>query len=344
MKAGIVGYGVYIPRFRIKKDEYVKAWGSYGARGVDEKAVTGVDEDVMTMAVESSRNATKRANTNRDQLDGVFFASTSAPYSEKLLSSTIVAALNGSPKAFTADVGYSTKAGTTALLSCLDFVSCGRGDFALSVASDSPQAMPGDLLEHALGAGSASFIIGKDNTLVCLEGARSSCMEIIGERYRRQGERYLKDAGIAAYAEQAFNWALTGSVTTLLTDLGLKSDEFAYAVFQQFDGRSAYDIGRKMGFKDTQITPSMSVCKIGDTGCSSPLIGLCAVFDVAKQGDRILLASYGAGSGSDAVSLVATDKIEEFRNEVPLTETYISQKEYVDYITYLKFRRMLGAK
>jgi hydroxymethylglutaryl-CoA synthase len=344
MKAGIAGYGVYIPRFRIKKDEYVKAWGSFASRGVDEKSLIGLDEDVLTMAVESSNNALNRAEIQREQLSGVFFASTSAPYAEKLPSSTIVGALNSPPRVFTADMGYSTKAGTSALLSCLDFVSSGRGSYALTTTSDAPQAMAGDSLEHGLGAGSASFVVGKDRSVLDLEGTRSYCMEIIGERYRRQGGSFLRDSGIAPYTEQAFNQAVVGGVTALLADLGLKAEEFTYAVFQQYDGKSAYDVGKKIGFKETQITPSMSICKIGDTGCCSSLIGLCAVLDVAKQGDRILLASYGSGCGSDAMSLVVTDKISESRKKAPSMEAYMSRKEYVDYITYLKYRRILQTK
>jgi len=343
MNCGVVGYGAYVPRFRIKRDEYVKAWGSFNSRGVEEKAVAGLDEDVVTMTVESSVGALKRAGISANQLNGMFFGSTSPPYVEKLSSSTIVASLDGPSEIFLADLGFSTKAGTAALLSCFDFVSSGRGDVGLVGASDMSEAMPNDSLEHGLGVGSASFVIGRNEIMANIEGAHCSSLEIIGERYRRHGERFLKDSGIGAYTEQAFNQALTISVTGLLMKLGFEADEFAYAVFQQFDGRTAYDIGKKLGFKDNQISPSMTVTKIGDSGSASPLIGLCAVLDVARPGDRILVASYGSGAGSDAISLVATGQLVERRNRGPTVENYLAQKEYIDYLTYLKFRRMLGA-
>jgi len=344
MSAGMVGYGVYVPRFRIKRDEYQKAWGTFTPRGVEEKAVPGYDEDALTMAVESSINALKRAGMGSNQIDGLFFASTSAPYAEKLLSSTIVASLNGPSEIFVADFGFSTKAGTSALLSCLDFTSSGRGESGLAAASDSPQAMPSDPFEHGLGAGSAAFVIGKNGIMVSVEGVHSSSLEIIGERYRGHGEPFLKDSGIGAYTEQAFNQALTVSVTGLLKKLGVKAEEFTYAIFQQFDARSPYDVGKRLGFKDHQISPSMIATKIGDTGSASSLIGLCAVLDLAKPGDRILVASYGSGAGSDAIGLLVTDRIEEHRRKAPLLEDYLAQREYVDYVTYLKIRRMLGAR
>jgi hydroxymethylglutaryl-CoA synthase len=344
MNAGIVGYGVYVPRFRIKKDEYLKAWGSFSARGVEEKALLGLDEDAVTMAVESSANALKRAEIVASALNGIFFATTSSPYSEKLSSSTIVASLDGPSEIFLADIGFSTKAGTTAVMSCLDFVASGRADLGLAVASDVPRAMPTNPLEHGFGAGSASFVIGKNNAIATVEGTHSSSLEIIGERYRRNGHGYVRDSGISGYTEQAFNQAVSISVTGLLKKLGVKAEEFAHVIFQQSDGRIPYDIGRKLGFRDSQISHSMTVTKIGDAGCASALIGLCAVLDMARPGERILIASYGAGAGSDSISLVTTERIGEQRNDAPSLENYLEKKEYVDYITYLKYKRMLGLR
>src|SRR5690349_44148 len=54
---GISGYGVAIPRFRIAREEYVKAWGSFAAADVIEKSVLGFDEDIVTLATKASRRA-----------------------------------------------------------------------------------------------------------------------------------------------------------------------------------------------------------------------------------------------------------------------------------------------
>ena len=65
MVSGIVSYGVYIPRFRIRLDEIARVWGdgeeiSEGLR-VFEKSVPDLDEDAVTIAVEAARNALQRA-------------------------------------------------------------------------------------------------------------------------------------------------------------------------------------------------------------------------------------------------------------------------------------------
>ncbi|MBI5046224.1 hydroxymethylglutaryl-CoA synthase, partial [Candidatus Micrarchaeota archaeon] len=72
----------------------------------------------------------------------------------------------------------------------------------------------------------------------------------------------------------------------------------------------------------------------------SPL-GLTAVLDEAKEGDKILLTSFGSGAGSDSFMITVTDKIDAARNKAPKTQSYIANKKYIDYATYIKYRRKL---
>ena len=58
---GIITYGVYIPRFRIRVDEIARVWGANadeitGGLGVYEKSVPDLDEDTATIAVEAARS------------------------------------------------------------------------------------------------------------------------------------------------------------------------------------------------------------------------------------------------------------------------------------------------
>ncbi|MCX6657712.1 MAG: 3-oxoacyl-ACP synthase, partial [Euryarchaeota archaeon] len=103
MTIGISGYGVYIPKLRIKKEEYVKAWGSFSAAGVSEKSVMGFDEDVLTSAVKVSRRALESVPLTPDRISRFALASTSAPYVEKLLSGTILVSVGMSNTAFSSD-------------------------------------------------------------------------------------------------------------------------------------------------------------------------------------------------------------------------------------------------
>ncbi len=53
---GIVGYGAYVPRYRLPATEVSRIW-TEGTAGlpIKEKAVPGLDEDVITMSIEAGR-------------------------------------------------------------------------------------------------------------------------------------------------------------------------------------------------------------------------------------------------------------------------------------------------
>jgi len=72
---------------------------------------------------------------------------------------------------------------------------------------------------------------------------------------------------------------------------------------------------------------------IGDCGAASSLLGLVNVLDRARKGQRIFLASYGFGAGSDALSLEVTPAIERKGSTVPLSAYLYEKKSMVDYAT-----------
>jgi len=341
MSIGILGYGVYIPRYRIGKAEYVKAWGQFAAAGIEEKAVPGFDEDSVTMAVEASMNALNHAKVDASKLNAIYFASTSSPYAEKLVSSTIAMALKAPSQVSVADFTSSTMAGTSALLMSLDFVASGRGNFALVVASDCPHADPSDFLEHPLGAGAAAFVVGEGTPMATIEDSGSATIEALGERFRKKGEKSIETLGIPAYTETIIVNTVKSSVKALLDKMGRKPSDFNFVVLPQFDGRLPSRIARKTGFEETQFIPSMIVTQVGDAGAASPLIGLAKVLDEAKPGQKVLTTSYGAGAGSDAVSIDVNEEIIKRKVAVPSTKDYLSDKKYIDYIHYLKIRKMI---
>jgi hydroxymethylglutaryl-CoA synthase len=65
------------------------------------------------------------------------------------------------------------------------------------------------------------------------------------------------------------------------------------------------------------------------------------VLDVAKPGQRILMTSFGSGAGSDSFLIRVTDGIEGKRGRARSVQSYIDDKEYVNYGIYAKHRRKL---
>ena len=76
---------------------------------------------------------------------------------------------------------------------------------------------------------------------------------------------------------------------------------------------------------------------IGNTYSGFTMLGLAAVLDVAKPGDRIFAVSYGSGAGSDAFDITVQDAIDDYPRQG--IRKMLEEKVYVDYATYMKFRR-----
>lgn len=330
---GIVGHGAYVPRYRIKAEEYVEAWGSFSARNVEEKSVAGYDEDSVTMGIEAARNAISSSGIDPSDVDVLYLATTTPLYAEKLSSCTVAESVGAGPNVRTADFTNSTKSGTTALLACLDAV-LGSGGYGLVVASDFPFSAPGDPIEHGFGAGAASFVIGEGENVTEIEGSFSASREVLGERFRKVGKPYTRDLGIRI---QHYPLLIEMSIGGLREKLG--EVEIDHLILQQPNGRLPIRVARRMGFKDEQLSPNMLVNYTGDTGVSSTLLSLANALDRVQAGERILMASYGSSAGSDAISFVVGNKTD--RGKAPSVQDYLDDKEYIDYVKYLKFRGML---
>ena len=96
-----------------------------------------------------------------------------------------------------------------------------------------------------------------------------------------------------------------------------------------------------LGFTKEQIKYGLLAGKIGNTYAGSSVIGLTDILDHAEPGDRILLASFGSGAGSDAFSLMVTDKIKEAVNKAPLTQDYVERGISVNYGLYARWRNKI---
>jgi len=340
MGAGILGYGVYVPRYRISSEEYKKAVGAF-ARMVKEKAVAAYDEDAITMGVEAAVNAIKHAGIKSDQVDAIYFASTSPPYAEKLISSTVSTALNLNSKTRMIDMGSSTKAGVSALIACIDFILSGQGSYGLMIASDCPLARIGYGIEHGLGAGAAAFVISRNDAIAEFENAYSNSREVLGERFRRSGEKFINDLEIRGYENAAFTELTTSTINGLLSKLRMMPKDVNYLAIHQSDIRSTYRVAKTCGFTNDQVTPGIVSSNIGDAGASTVLIGLAAILEKVKADERIIVVSYGSGAGSDAASFRIKQTVKKRKNESTLRD-YLINKKYIDFLSYLKIKKMIN--
>jgi hydroxymethylglutaryl-CoA synthase len=340
LRNGIVSHGLHIPRFRIKREEYQRVWGYFSPRGVEEKSVADFDEDSITMGVEAASNALRNAGIDRFGIDAVYFASTSPPYAEKQNASTIAVALGCRSDTATLDLTSSPKSGVSALLSCLDLVSSGRGKTGLVVAADCPLADPSTPVEHQLGAAGAAMVVGSERVGALFDGSYSVTRESIGERFRRGGESHLTRVDLGAYHETILEEAISSCVNGVMRKLSRSPKDYDFIAFQGIEDAKALELAKKLGFEDKKLAASLISAKIGDAGAASPLLALSRILGSASTGEHVLLCSYGPGAGVDAASFVVE---QETKPAAGIGyEDYLARKEYIDYTTYVKLRRSLG--
>ena len=340
-EVGIVGYGAYIPRYRLPAAEVARVWqGGEADVPIWEKAVPGLDEDTATMAIEAARNALTRAQVDPSEIRAVWVGSESHPYAVKPTSTIVAQAIGAVPYVLAADWEFACKAGTEAMQAAMGLVGSGMADYVLSIGADAAQGRPGDELEYTAGAGAAAFLIGPAEESVALIEGSTSYVTDTPDFFRRPGQHYPQHSGRFT-GEPAYFHHSEAAARHLLEELGAEPADFAYAVFHQPNVKFPQRIGQRLGFSDDQIEAGMLVNEIGNAYAGSSPLGLTAVLDVAQPGARILFVSFGSGAGSDAFSLLTTDLIERKQRCAPLTRDYIARRVVIDYATYVRYRQKL---
>lgn len=340
-EVGLVGYGAYVPRYRLPATEVARVW-TEGAGGlpIKEKAVPGLDEDVATMSIEAARNAVARARLDPSQIRAVWVGSESHPYAVKPTSTLVAEAIGAVPNTMAADWQFACKAGTEAVQAGIGFIGSGMANYALAIGMDTAQGRPGDALEYTAGAGGAAFLLGPaEESLAVFEGSYSYVTDT-PDFWRRQYEKY-PEHGQRFTGEPAYFKHTTAAGQKLMELTGTTPPDFRYVVFHQPNVKFPQRAGKLLGFTDEQIKTGLLVGVIGNTYAGSAMIGLTAVLDEAKPGDRILLVSFGSGAGSDAFALRVTDAITERQGRAPKTQDYIARRTLIDYATYARFRGKL---
>jgi hydroxymethylglutaryl-CoA synthase len=341
---GIVGYGSYVPRYRIAAREIARVWaGSKGGLPVKEKAVPGLDEDVITMSIEAARNAMLRAQIEPAQLRAVWVGSESHPYAVKPTSTVVAEAIGAVPHIQAGDWEFACKAGTEAMVAAMGFVGSGMADYALAIGMDTAQGKPGDALEYTAAAGGAAFIIGPAENALATLNASYSYVTDTPDFWRREYQKY-PEHGVRFTGEPAYFQHITSSSKTLMAELGTTAKDYQWAVFHQPNTKFPQRAAQMLGFTPEQIAPGLLVPVIGNTYSGASIIGLTAILDIAKPGDRILLASFGSGAGSDAFDITVTDKITLRAGLARKTQEYIARRTEIDYATYARYRDKITMK
>ncbi len=339
---GVVGYGAYVPRYRLPSSEVSRVW-SGGAAGapVTSKSVPGLDEDVVTMSIEAVRSALRRARVAPASVGAVWVGSESHPYAVKPTGTIVAEAIGAVPATLAADLEFACKAGTEALQAAIGLVGSGMVAYAIGVGMDTAQGRPGDALEYTAGAGGAAFVLGPASESVAVLEASFSYVTDTPDFWRRQHAHYPEHAARFTGAPAYFRHV--GAAGRALMDaLGSSARDYAHAVFHQPNTKFPAKAGRDLGFTADQLRLGMLANEIGNTYAGAAILGLTAILDEARPGDRILVVSFGSGAGSDAFSLRVTERIDALPRDLPTTRQYVERAVPLDYAGYARNRRKIA--
>ncbi len=337
---GIAGYGAYVPRYRVRTADISAVWRpSRAARAaVAEKSVAGPDEDVITMSIEAARTALERAGgLDPRAIGAVWVGSESHPYAVKPSATVVAEALGIAPGTLAADMEFACKAGSEAMQTAVAVVGSGMATAALAIGMDTAQAKPGDALEYTAGCGGAAFLFATAEHAVAVVEATVSHVTDTPDFFRREGAAYPEHGSRFTGEPSYFEHTLSAS-RRLLAELGAEPADFAHAVFHQPVPKFVERAAARLGFTAEQIEVGLLAPRMGNAYSGSSLLGLAAVLDVARPGDRLFFCSYGSGAGSDAFALRVTDQLED-RRQGPAVGDYLDRRQPLDgYGHYLRLR------
>ncbi|MEA2101396.1 MAG: 3-oxoacyl-[acyl-carrier-protein] synthase III C-terminal domain-containing protein [Thermodesulfobacteriota bacterium] len=339
---GITSYGGYIPRLRLNRGAIVQEMAWYFpvimAVAQGEKAVANWDEDALSMAVEAAWDC--MAGRDRKAIDGVYLASTTMPFADRLNAGILATALNtGEQGMMNADFASCLKASTTALISAFDAIKAGDMDNILVAASDQRRTKMATMYEMFLGDGAAAVLAGKEDVIAEFKGSYSVGCDFI-DHYRGYDkafnygweERWVRDEGYGKIIPEAINAFLERSA--------MKIQDFDKVIYPCYFAGTHRAIAKKLGIDPSKVPDNMhAVC--GDTGTAHPMVMFLSALEQAKPGEKILVASFG--QGCDVLYFETTEKIRDFRPATGISGSLANRRGLDSYPKYAKFRDLIVA-
>lgn len=337
---GISSFGAYLPRLRLARKAIVDAhvWSDPGLRSKakGERSMCNWDEDAVTMAVEAGRNCLAKGKASPDVL---YFASTSAPFSDRQNAGIVSTALSLGEDLASLDVGSSQRAGTSALIQALAAVKGGLYGAALVVASDRRRTRAASSGELAYGDGAAAVAVADDAEVVArLLAVHTATVDFV-DHFRGANEefdynweeRWIRDEGLARIVPPAIGKALAKA--------GVDATTVAHLVMPSTIARAVDAIARDVGIPAGAVRDNLhSTC--GETGTAHPLVMLVHTLEAAAvPGDVIVLV--GFGQGCDVLVLQVTAALEKLARGGGVVAALENRHAESNYQKYLAFNELI---
>jgi 3-hydroxy-3-methylglutaryl CoA synthase len=332
--SGIISYAAYVPYYRLSRGAIKGAWGKGAGKG--ERTVANFDEDSITMAAAAGMDCIR--GFPLDEVDGLFFASTTSPYAENQCAAHLVWVLGLRQDVMTADFTNTLRAGTTALKAARDAVESGPAKQVLVVAADCRLGAPSSEQEAGFGDGAAALLIGNKGEAAALTGFYSLADQM-QDVWRKSKDDFVIAGEGRWIIKEGFLKTTAEAVSGLLEKNELEPKEIDSACISAPDQRSLKALLKKLGLDGENQAVDLLLDNVGYTGTPHPLILLASALQKAKPKQKILVAGYG--DGADALLLETTGEVEKQKDRRGVDYYVGSGKQLDSYEKYLTFRQLV---
>ena len=292
------------------------------------------DEDSVSMAVAAAIDCLN--GREREEIDGLLFATTTPPYAEKQCASIIATALDLRRDIFTADITDVLRAGTTALKSALDSVAAGSAKNVLVVASDNRQGAPKGEAERNSGDGAVAFIISED-AVIAEQAGSYTITENMMDTWRSAGDQFVRSWEDRFAIEEGLERIMGEAVSGFIEKEGVSVKDVTKLALYSPDARRHGQLARHLGFQPEQVQDPL-FGRMGNTGAAFPLMLLARALEDGSPGQLLLTVAYG--DGSDVLGFRTTSKVGERGHGLGISGFLDSGQVLDSYETYAKWRNV----
>tara|TARA_Y100000758_G_scaffold37636_1_gene24582 strand:+ start:1504 stop:2826 length:1323 start_codon:yes stop_codon:yes gene_type:complete len=296
--------------------------------------VANFDEDSVSMAVAAAIDCLN--GREREEIDGLLFATTTPPYAEKQCASIIATALDLRRDIFTADITDVLRAGTTALKSALDSVAAGSAKNVLMVASDNRQGPPKSEAERNSGDGAVAFIISED-AVIAEQAGSYTITENMMDTWRSAGDQFVRSWEDRFAIEEGLERIIGEAISGFMEKEGVSVKDVTKLALYSPDARRHGQLARHLGFQPEQVQDPL-FGRMGNTGAAFPLMLLAGALEDGSPDQLLLTVAYG--DGSDVLGFRTTSKIGERGQGLGVSGFLDSGQVLDSYETYAKWRNV----
>ncbi|WP_421737589.1 OB-fold domain-containing protein [Caulobacter sp.] len=336
---GIAAWGAYAPRLRLSRKAVVtaNAWvaPNLASKGKGERSMANWDEDALTMAVEAARDALG-AGDDRSQIDALYFASTTAPFADRLNAGIVSAALTLEKSITASDVTGSQRCGLTALADALAAVSGGAAKTALVAAGERRKARAVSALELDCGDGAAAFVVTAEGGAADFLGRGSVTDDFVDHFRGNDGgfdysweERWIRDEGIVKLVPPAIKRALQVA--------GVAAADVAHFCFPSTFSGMAATLAKTLGIPAEAVRDNLAAV-MGEAGSAHGPLMLAHALEQAKAGEIIVVAQFGQGAEALVFRATGAANLKPARG---VAGSLADRQEETNYLKFLMFNGLV---